>query len=238
MLQILESLLIAFFAVAVLLPVVRYALRRLSPAQNLTSLSPDELKYIQKQELKLTIAYFFFATLLTVFAAGALALVSSIIHASREQLYVLTPNFRAFFAPALLIGLTLAALPLRLVQSTLLGHDYDLYKSYVRHVEGHRSKRVYNILMLVMLAISGATLWYSLRWHVTIGPAQLQITNMLQQERIYSHNQIESIRYLGTEEEYLVTFTDGSNLNTAYLKPVPLEMIALLAERSGNRVIR
>ena len=67
---------------AVLLPVVRYALRRLSPGQHTAAMPKDELSYIQKQELKLLVVYFFFGAVLSVFSAGVLALVSSIIHAS------------------------------------------------------------------------------------------------------------------------------------------------------------
>ncbi|GAB3542067.1 hypothetical protein GCM10027443_42300 [Pontibacter brevis] len=238
MLEIIKSLLIAFFAVAVLLPIVRYALRRLSPPQHVTAMSADELKYIQKQELKLTIAYFFFATLLTVFSAGVLALLSSIIHASEEHMYVLTPNFRALFAPGLLLGLTLAVLPLRLAQSALLGNDYELYKSYTQQVEGQHSIRVYRILLLVLLAVSGIVTFYALRWHVTIDEEEVHVTNLLLEQRAYDMQEIESIRYLGTEGEYLVSFSDQTNLNTTYLKPVQLEMIALLAAQSDTRVIR
>lgn len=238
MLDIIKSLLIAFFAVAVLLPVVRYALRRMSPAQDATPLPADELKYIQKQDLKLTVAYFFFAAVLSVFAAGILALVSSIIHSSTAHLYVLTPNLRAFFAPGLLLGLTLAVVPLRLVQRALLHHDYDLYKSYTRQVEGEHSNRAYNILLLVMLVLSGIVTWYALRWHVTIGEDSVEVTNLLLEQRAYNMRDIQSIQYLGVEGEYLIAFTDQTNINTTYLKPVPLEMIALLSAESGKRVIR
>jgi hypothetical protein len=238
MLEIIKSLLIAFFAVAVLLPVVRYALRRLSPAQDAAALSADEVKYIQKQELKLTMAYFFFACVLTVFSAGGLALISSIVHASKEHLFVMTPNFRALFAPGLLLGLTLAVLPLRLVQSALLGNDYELYKAHMRGVEGLNSTRIYNMLLILMLVISGVVVWYALRWHVTIDEQEMRITNLLLEQRSYSLKEIESIHYLGAEGEYMVSFTDNTNLNTTYLKPVQLEMIALLAEKSGKRVIR
>ncbi|WP_276498426.1 hypothetical protein [Pontibacter litorisediminis] len=238
MLEILKSLLIAFFAVAVLLPVVRYALRRLSPAEHQEDMTADELKYMQKQELRLTVAYFFFALVLAVFSSGVLAMVSSIIHASKEHLHVLTPNFRAFFAPGLLLGLTLAVIPLRLVQSPLLGQEYELYKRYMVRLEGHKSNRVYNILLAVMLVLSGVVAWYAMRWHVDIGESSIEITNLLQERRTYTMNEIASIHYLGAEGEYLVTFTDNTNLNTTYLKPVQLEMIALLAEKSGQRVIR
>lgn len=238
MLEIIKTLLITFFAVAVLLPVVRYALVRLSPPQGAAALPADELKYIQKQELKLTVAYFFFASVLAVFSAGMLALVSSIIHSSTAYLYVLTPNFRAFFAPGLLLGLTLAVLPLRLVQRTLLHHDYDLYKTYTRQVEGERSNRIYNLLLLVMLALSGIVIWYALRWHVSISNSKIEVTTVLLDQRAYDMRDIRSIHYLGVEGEYLITFTDQTNINTTYLKPVPLEMIALLSAESGKRVIR
>ena len=238
MLEIIKSLLIAFFAVAVLLPVVRYAIRRMSPAQNAAAMPADELKYIQKQELKLTIAYFFFACLLSVFSAGVLALISSIIHASKEHMYVLTPNFRALFAPGLMLGLTLAVLPLRLVQSALLNNDYELYKQYTKQVEGENSNRIYNILLLVMLVISGIVAFFALRWHVTIDQEEIQVTNLLLERRSYDMDEIESIQYLGAEGEYLVSFNDETNVNTTYLKPVQLEMIALLAAQSDKRVIR
>lgn len=238
MLEIIKSLLIAFFAVAVLLPVVRYALRRLSPAQSSAAMSADELKYIQKQELRLTIAYFFFATLLTVFSAGILALLSSIIHASTDHMYVMTPNFRALFAPGLLLGLTLAVLPLRLVQSAVLGNDYELYRSYMQQVEGQNSVRIYRILLLVLLAVSGIVTFYVLRWHVTVDQEEVQVTNLLLEQRAYDMQEIESIHYLGAEGEYLISFADQTNVNTTYLKPVQLEMIALLAAQSGTRVIR
>ena len=238
MLEIIKTLLITFFAVAVLLPVVRYALVRLSPAQGAAALPADELKYIQKQELKLTVAYFFFASVLAVFSAGMLALVSSIIHSSTAYLYVLTPNFRAFFAPGLLLGLTLAVLPLRLVQRTLLHHDYDLYKTYTRQVEGERSNRIYNLLLLVMLALSGIVIWYALRWHVNISEDKIEVTTVLLDQRAHDMRDIQSIRLLGVEGEYLITFSDQTNINTTYLKPITLEMIALLSAKSGKRVIR
>ncbi|GAB3825025.1 hypothetical protein [Pontibacter rugosus] len=238
MLEITKNLLIAFFAVAVLLPVVRYALRRLSPAQNLEVLSAEEVQYIQKKEFKLTIAYYFFACVLAVFSAGMLALISSIIHASTAHLHVLTPNFRALFASGLLIGLTLAVIPLRLAQRALLGHDYELYKNYLSHTEGNRSNRIYTILLLVMLLLSGLVGWYSLRWHVAIDEDQVEITNLLLEQRTYQMQDIQSIHYLGGEGEYLVTFKDQTHLDMTYLKPVQLEMIALLAAQSGKRVIR
>jgi hypothetical protein len=238
MLEILKSLLIAFFAIAVLLPVVRYALRRLSPARHVETMSAQEVKYMQKQELKLTIAYFFFATVLSVFSSGVLAMISSIIHASTEHLHVLTPNFRALFAPGLLLGLTLAIIPLRLVQSALLGQDYDMYKSYMGRMEGQNSNRIYNILLAVMLLVSAVITWYAMRWHVDIDENSIEITNLLLEHRSYNMDDIKSIHYLGAEGEYLVSFNDETNLNTSYLKPVQLEMIALLAEKSGHRVIR
>ncbi|MFD2514028.1 hypothetical protein ACFSRY_09135 [Pontibacter locisalis] len=238
MLEIVKILLLAFFAVAVLLPVVRYTLRTISPAKGGGSMAPDEVKYIQKQELKLTIAYFFFASVLAVFSAGVLAMISSIMHASKEHLFVLTPNFRALFAPGLLMGLTLATVPLRLIQNTLLSHDYELYKNYMVQVEGERSNRKYNILFMLMLVISGIVAWYGMRWHVAIDREKLEITNLLLEQRDYQMQDIQSIHYLGAEGEYLISFNDQTNINTAYLKPVPLEMIALLAEGSGKRVIR
>ncbi|MHA6248560.1 hypothetical protein ACXYMU_11525 [Pontibacter sp. CAU 1760] len=238
MLEIIRSLLIAFFAVAVLLPVVRYALRRLSPTASVTALSASEVKYMQKKELRLTVVYFIFACILSVFSAGILALLSSIVHSSTVHLHVLTPNFRAFFAPGLLLGLTLAVIPLRLVQSTFLNQDYDLYKSYTQQVEGPRSNRVYNLLLVVMLVISGAVIWYALRWHVVISEDEIEVTNLLLEQRAYPLDEIESIHYLGAEGEYLISFNDQSNINTTYLKPVTLEMIALLSAKSGKRVVR
>ncbi|WP_439880814.1 hypothetical protein ACSX1A_16870 [Pontibacter sp. MBLB2868] len=238
MLEIIKILLLAFFAVAVLLPVIRYMLRTLSPARGLTPLTADEVKYIQRQEVKLTILYFFFACVLAVFSAGVLAMISSIIHASNAHLFVLTPNFRALFAPGLLLGLTLAAIPLRLVQSTLLSHDFDLYKNYMQHVEGERSTRKYGIVLILMLVISGLVSWYAMRWHVAIDSEKLEITNLLQEQRTYLMQDIQNIHYLGAEGEYLISFNDETTINTAYLKPVQLEMIALLAARSGKRVIR
>ncbi|MFD2246759.1 hypothetical protein [Pontibacter ruber] len=238
MIDIVKNLLIGFFAVAVLLPVVRFALRTLSPARNAEVLSNEDTKYIQKKEWRLMIAYFFFATVLSVFGAGALAMLSSILHMSKEHMFVLTPNFSALFAPGLLLGLTLALLPLRLAQRALLGYDYDLYKTFMRQQEGERSNRAYAILLVIMLLISGIVAWFALQWHVTIDEKQLQITNLLQQERTYNLQDITKIQHLGHEGQYLVDFNDGTNLNTTYLKPVQLEMIALLAERSGHRVIR
>ncbi|WP_266203592.1 hypothetical protein [Pontibacter kalidii] len=238
MLEILKSLLIAFFAVAVLLPVVRYALRRLSPVGEEDALTAEEVKYMQKKELKLTIVYFFFACVLSVFSAGLLAILSSIIHASKEHLHVLTPNFRALFAPGLLLGLTLAIIPLRLVQGTLLGQEQELYRRYMNRLEGRNSNRMYNMLLAVMLLVSGVIAWHAMRWHVDIDENRIEITNLLLEHRSYTMQEIESIHYLGAEGEYLVSFTDKTNFNTTYLKPVQLEMIALLAEESGHRVIR
>ncbi|MCJ8163806.1 hypothetical protein MKJ04_03065 [Pontibacter sp. E15-1] len=238
MLEIIKSLLIAFFAVAVLLPVVRYALRRLSPAYKGAPLTAAEQKYMQKQELKLTVVYFIFACVLSVFSAGTLALVSSIIHHSSAHLHTLTPNFRAFFAPGLLLGLTLAGLPLRWVQPTFLSHDYDLYKTYTSHLEGLHSNRIYNLLLAVMLVISGVVTWYALQWHVTIGEEKMEVTNLLLKQRTYNLRDIQRIQYLGADGEYLISFNDQTNINTTYLKPVTLEMIALLSAKSGKRVIR
>ncbi|WP_299989987.1 hypothetical protein [uncultured Pontibacter sp.] len=238
MIDILKSLLLSFIAVAILLPVLRYALRRLSPAGQQAQLSADESRYLQKKEWQLTLAYFVFASVLSVFFSGALAMLSSILHLSSEQMFVMTPNFKAFFAPGLLLGLTVALLPLRLSQSTLLNQDYDLYKQYLRQQEGLRSIRLYSILFGVMLGFSLVVLWFAMRWHVNVDENQVQVTNLLNQERTYPHAAIESIRYLGTEGEYLITFEDQTVLNTAYLKPVSLDMIALMADRSGKRVIR
>lgn len=238
MIEILKSLLISFAAVAILLPVVRYALRKMSPAGKLQNLSADEAKYLQKKEWHLTIAYYIFACILSVFCAGALAMLSSILHMSSKYMYVLTPNFRALFAPGLLLGLTLALLPLRLSQRTLLGSDYNLYKQYLQNQEGIRSTRTYSILFGVMLGLSLVAIWFAMRWHINVDENQVQIVNLLNQERTYPHNAIESIHYMGEEGAYLVNFNDQTSLNTTYLKPVPLEMIALLAEQSGKRVIR
>lgn len=238
MLDILRSLLLSFFAIAVLLPIVRYALRRMSPLQVEAPLTADELKYIQKQEWKLTLVYFFFACVLSVFSAGILALVSSILHNSASNLHLLTPNFRALFAPGLLVGITLALIPLRLVQQSVLGHDYGLYNNYVLQVEGRNSFKGYRTLFIILLVLSAIITWYALRWHVTVGENQITVTNLLAEEHTYTMDQIEQIQYLGTEGEYLITFDDASNINTTYLKPVQLEMIALLSERSGKRVQR
>ncbi|NDK54886.1 hypothetical protein [Pontibacter fetidus] len=239
MLEILRSLLISFFAIAVLLPVVRFAMRRLLTGTTGEKLTRDEQQYIQKKEWKLTIAYFFFACVLAVFSAGILAMFSSIIHASTGGwIHLLTPNFRAFFAPGLLLGLTLAVLPLRLVQRSLLGHDYELYQNYLLQSEGRGSIKLYRILFLVMLALSGIVIWYVMQWHVRIFENTLTVTNILSEERSYSMSQIDKIEYLGNEGEYLITFNDNSNINTTYLKPVQLEMIALLSEKSGKKVIR
>ncbi|MHC2992240.1 hypothetical protein OB13_11815 [Pontibacter sp. HJ8] len=238
MLEILESLLISFAAVAILLPVIRFALRKMSPAGRLSNLSADEAKYMQKKEWKLTLAYYFFACVLSVFCAGALATLSSIVHMSSEHMFVLTPNFRALIAPGLLLGLTLALLPLRLSQRTLLGHDYDMYRQYLQQQEGRNSTRYYGILFGVMLFLSAAAIWVAMRWHIVIDETQVHITNLLNEERTYDHKEIESLHYLGAEGEYLISFNDKTFLNTTYLKPVQLEMIAFLAESSGKRVIR
>jgi hypothetical protein len=238
MIEIIKSLLISFAAVAILLPVIRYALRKMSPAGRLSHLDAEEAKYIQKKEWQLTLAYYFFACVLSVFCAGALAMLSSIIHMSSEHMFVLTPNFRALIAPGLLLGLTLALLPLRLSQRTLLGHDYDLYQQYLQQQEGRNSTRSYGILFGVMLALSAVAIWFAMRWHININENQVQVTNLLNEERTYNHKEIESLHYLGAEGEYLISFSDKTLLNTTYLKPVPMEMIALLAEGSGKRVIR
>lgn len=238
MIDILKSLLLGFIAVAVLLPVLRYALRRLSPATHQAPISADEARYMQKKEWQLTIAYFFFASVLSMFFSGALAMLSSIIHLSSEQMFVLTPNFRAFFAPGLLLGLTMALLPLRLSQRVFIGQDMDLYKQYLHQQEGLHSTRTYGILFGIMIAFSLVALWFAMRWHVNVNENQVQVTNLLNQERTYPHSTIESIHYLGAEGEYLITFEDQTTLNTAYLKPVPLDLIALLSDRSGKRVIR
>jgi len=240
MLEIVRSLLISFFAVAVLLPVIRFALRRMAVGHTSEqALSPDELKYMQKQEWKLMWAYFFFACVLAVFSAGVLAMVASIMHAStNEFLHLLTPNFRAYFAPGLLLGLTLAILPLKLAQSALLNQDYAMYKTYLNQTEGQKSTAIYRLLLIVMLLISGVVVWFALQWHVSITENQVKVANLFSAERTYAMTEINKIEYLGKEGEYLVTFNDGTNINTAYLKPVQLEMIALLSEKSGKRVIR
>jgi hypothetical protein len=237
MLEIIKSLLLSFVAVAILLPVLRFALRRLSPAHK-TELTAEESRYLQKKDWQLTIGYFVFASVLSVFFSGVLSIVSSILHMSEAHMYVMTPNFRAFFAPGLLLGLTFALLPLRLSQRTILSTDYDLYQQYLRQQEGDRSLRMYGILFGAMLGLSLVVLWFAMRWHITIDENQVQVTNFLNDERTYPHSAIERIEYLGAEGEYLVRFNDQTNLNTAYLKPVPIELIALLADRSGQRVVR
>lgn len=238
MLDIIKSLLIGFFLIAVLLPVVRFALRRMSPVRQLALLAADELKYIQRQELKLMFAYYFFAAVLSVVAAGMLAMISSIVHTSgQSDVYVLTPNFRALFAPGLLLGLTLAVLPLRIIQSALLGQDYELYQTYVQHQEGHNSRHIYGILFLVMLALAALGAWYAIRWHVTVTTHEVSITDLLQKNRTYAIQDIASIQSLGKEGEYLIGFNDQFIVNTAYLKPVEPELIALLSQASGQRVI-
>jgi hypothetical protein len=239
MLEIIRSLLIGMFAIAVLLPVVRFAMRRLLSDSTGEKLTPEEQQYIQKKEWRLTFAYFFFACVLAVFSAGALAMLSSIIHASTGGwIHLLTPNFRAFFAPGLLLGLTLAVLPLRMVQRSLLGHDYEMYQSHLLQTEGRGSIKIYRLLFLTMVIISGVVVWFVMQWHIRIFENTLTVTNMLSEERSYSMSQISKIEYLGAEGEYLITFTDNSNINTTYLKPVQLEMIALLSEKSGKKVIR
>jgi hypothetical protein len=239
MLEIIRSLLIGMFAIAVLLPVVRFAMRRLLSGSAGEKLTLEEQQYIQKKEWRLTFAYFFFACVLAVFSAGALAMLSSIIHASTGGwIHLLTPNFRAFFAPGLLLGLTLAVLPLRMVQRALLGHDYEMYQSHLLQTEGRGSIKIYRLLFLTMVIISGVVVWFVMQWHVRIFENTLTVTNMLSEERSYSMSQISKIEYLGAEGEYLITFNDNSNINTTYLKPVQLEMIALLSEKSGKKVIR
>lgn len=238
MLDVLRSLLLGFFAVTVLLPVVRFALRRMSPVRLQEPLTADEMKYIQKREWRLTLLYFFFACVLSVFAAGILALLSSMVHSSSDNLHLLTPNFQALFAPGLLIGLTLALIPLRFVQQSVLGHDYALYTNYVLHTEGKNSIKGYRIIFSVLLVFSAVLIWYALRWHVTIDEKQITTTNLLAEERIYALQQIESIQYLGSEGQYMITFDDKSVINTTNLKGVQFEMIALLSERSGKRVQR
>lgn len=238
MLEILRTLLIGFFVIAVLLPVVRFALRRMSPVRQPPFLDADELRYIQKQEWKLTIAYFVFAAVLSVLSTGILALVSSILHASgQSDVYVLTPNFRALIAPGMLLGLTLALLPLRIIQGALLGHDRDLYKRYMQHMEGHNSRRAYTVLFLVMLVISALLGWYAMHWHVTITSQEISITNFLEEEHTYTMQDISSIQSLGKEGEYLIRFDDAHIINTAYLKSVKPETIALLSQLSGKHVM-
>lgn len=240
MLEILRSLFIGFFAVTVLLPVIRFAMRRMSVStKDNNPLTSDEVKYIQKQELKLTLLYYFFACVLAVFSAGSLALISSIIHASsKDFLYLLTPNFNALFALGLLFGLTLAVLPLKLVQQVILGHEHTLYKKYLSQTEGSRSMIIYRILFIVMLVISCILTWFALQWHVSIDAESVKVTNLLSEERNYKLSQINSIKYLGTEGEYLITFDDNTNINTSYLKPAQIEMIAFLSQESGKTVIR
>jgi len=238
MLDIVRNLLLSFFAVAVLLPVVRYALRRMSPARLQTPLSADEVKYMQKREWKLTLLYYFFACVLSVFSAGILALLSSAVNSPSGNMHLLTPNFQALFAPGLLIGLTLALIPLRLVQQSVLGHDYALYKSYILQTEGTGSIKGYRLIFTVLMVFSAIIVWYALRWHVTIDEKEITITNLLSEERAYTLQQIESIQYLGKEGQYIISFDDKTNINTTYLKPVQLEMIALLADGSGKRVQR
>lgn len=239
MLEIIRSLLIGMFAIAVLLPVIRFAMRRLLAGATGEKLTPNEQQYMQKKEWKLTIAYFFFTCVLAVFSAGVLAMLSSIIHASSQGwVHLLTPNFRAFFAPGLLLGLTLGVLPLKLAQKALLGHDYEMYQTHLLQTEGRGSTAIYRILFLAMIVISGVVVWFVMQWHIRVYENTLTVTNLFSQERSYSMSDINKIEYLGNEGEYLITFKDNTNINTAYLKPVQLEMIALLSEKSGKRVIR
>ncbi|WP_187263455.1 hypothetical protein [Pontibacter beigongshangensis] len=239
MLDIFRSLLICFLTVTVLLPVFRYALRRISPARHTTPLLADEQKYIQKQERKLLFFYFFFVVVLTAFFAGSLSLLSSIVNiGSADAIYLLTPNFQSMFAPGLFLGLVLAFVPLRMVQQTILGEEYELYKKYLQHQEGQGSLKIYGLLLGLLLLLAGVVAFYSLRWHVLIFDDKLTVTNLLQEERTYSMQQIESIRYLGREGEYLIALHDQTIINTTYLKPVNLDIIALLSQNSGKTVIR
>ena len=238
MIEIVKSLLLSFFAVAVLLPVVRFAFRRLSPIRAATTVTADEVKFIQKQEWKLTIIYFVFASIFAVFSAGLLALIASAARVSENDLYLLTPNFRALFAPGLLLGLVLGLLPLRVVQQSVLGHDYELYKKYLVSQEGQGSLKYYYALFAVLLIVAGVLAWYATRWHVTINEQEIHITSLLQEDKTYRLTDISSIAYMGNEEEYIITFKDQNVLNTVYLKPVDLEMIAFLSQESGKRVIR
>ncbi|QCR23972.1 hypothetical protein [Pontibacter sp. SGAir0037] len=239
MLDIAKSLLLSFFVVAVLLPVIRFALRRMSPARTSTAFTEEQLSYFQRQEWKLTFAYYFFTCILAVFSAGALSLVSSMVNITREAMHILTPNFSALFAPGLLLGLTMALIPLRLIQGTILAQDYDLYKSYLVHQEGHGSVKFYRVLLLALLLLSAVAAWFSLRWHVYVTDEQVQVTNLLNETRVYNlEHDVTSIHYLGAEGEYLISFNDNTAINTTYLKPVQLEMIALISQQSGKRVIR
>ena len=79
---------------------------------------------------------------------------------------------------------------------------------------------------------------YALRWHVNISEDKIEVTTVLLDQRAHDMRDIQSIRLLGVEGEYLITFSDQTNINTTYLKPVTLEMIALLSAKSGKRVIR
>ena len=183
--------------------------------------------------------YYLFSFVLAVFFAGALSLVFSIINMpSEDYLYLLTPNFHALFAPGLLLGLILAFLPLRLVQKTLLGEEYKLYQDYLQDQEGHKSLRTYTLLLALLLLIAGVVAFFSLRWHVTFTKNQMAVTNLLLEKRIYDMRDIQSIHYLGAEGEYLITLNDQTMVNTSYLKPVNLELIALLSQQSGKTVIR
>jgi len=104
--------------------------------------------------------------------------------------------------------------------------------------EGKNSIKIYRILFSVLVLLSVIFAWYALRWHVTVDDEQITVTNLLAEERTYSMDQIQNIQYLGTQGQYLITFDDNNIINTTYLKPVQLEMIALLSERSGKRVQR
>ncbi|MFT2009710.1 hypothetical protein ACMA1I_13605 [Pontibacter sp. 13R65] len=239
MLDILRSLLISLLTVTVLLPVVRYALRRISPGRRAAAMPADEYKYIQKQERKLMFFYYFFSCVLAVFCAGGLSLASSIVNMpSGDSLYLLTPNFQAMFAPGLLLGLILAFVPLRLVQKTLLGQEYDMYQTYLQQQEGQNSFKTYVLLLALLLGIAGVVTFFSLRWNLAIASDKLVLTNLLHEERTYNMTDIVSIRHLGKEGEYLIVLNDQTNINTAYLKPVNLDIIALLSQKSGRTVLR
>ncbi|NEM96398.1 hypothetical protein [Pontibacter burrus] len=239
MLDILRTLLISFVAVLVLLPVVRYAIRRLLMGHLQHVLTPEEAKYMQKQEWKLIWLYFIFACVLTVFSAGILAMISSIIHSAGSNfLHLLTPNFDALIAPGLLLGFTLALVPLRLSQRAILNHDYDLYKDYLAQAEGHHSLRFWRVAFLVMLVLAGTLSAFALKWQVTISENHITVTEPFTEEHKYQFSDISRIEYLGNEGEYIITFNDNAHINTTYLKPVKLELIAFLSEKSGKKVIR
>ncbi|RAU84277.1 hypothetical protein [Pontibacter arcticus] len=238
MLEILKSLLLSFFVIAVLLPVVRFVTRKVTSGVSNESITESEVKYMQRQEWKLMLLYFFFTSAIAVFSAGVLSLLASGLHNSQDHLYLLTPNFRAMFMPGLLIGLILAILPLWWTRNTVLGEDAELYQAYLQQQEGLRSKRTYTFILLFLLVIAGAITWYATRWHITINKQQMTITDYTLKQKTLQHSNISSIQFLGKEGEYIITFTDGTILNTSYLKPVQFETIALLAQQSGKRVMR